>query len=86
MTDLHKDSVDHITIPSKMGKAPLRRVDEVRVCVCVCVCERERERESERARECVWCVLHFVDVKGHQNEEPGISRMKGRKNKETKRG
>ena len=30
--DLHKHHVDEITIPSKMGKEPLRRVDEVFDC------------------------------------------------------
>ncbi|TGZ84298.1 hypothetical protein EX30DRAFT_369586 [Ascodesmis nigricans] len=32
ITDLHRDSIDHITIPSKMGKGVLRRVDEVFDC------------------------------------------------------
>jgi len=32
ITDLHKENVDHITIPSKMGKEPLKRVDEVFDC------------------------------------------------------
>ncbi|KAK8920559.1 Isoleucine--tRNA ligase, cytoplasmic [Metarhizium anisopliae] len=32
LTDLHRDKVDHITIPSKMGKGTLRRVDEVFDC------------------------------------------------------
>jgi isoleucyl-tRNA synthetase len=29
VTDLHKDSIDHITIPSKQGKGDLKRVEEV---------------------------------------------------------
>ena len=45
------------------------------VCVGVCGCVFVRERE---------CALHFVDVKGHQNDEPGISGMKGWKRKKTK--
>ena len=32
MDDLHKHHVDEITIPSKMGKEPLRRVEEVFDC------------------------------------------------------
>ncbi|KJZ72046.1 Isoleucine--tRNA ligase [Hirsutella minnesotensis 3608] len=32
LTDLHRDKIDHITIPSKMGKGNLRRVDEVFDC------------------------------------------------------
>lgn len=32
VTDLHRESIDHITIPSKMGKGLLRRVDEVFDC------------------------------------------------------
>eukprot|EP00158_Paraphelidium_tribonemae_P007372 Partr_v1_DN28221_c0_g2_i2_m75238 putative isoleucyltRNA synthetase len=32
IVDLHRDKIDHITIPSKMGKEPLRRVDEVFDC------------------------------------------------------
>ena len=32
ITDLHRDKIDHITIPSKMGKAPLKRVEEVFDC------------------------------------------------------
>ncbi|EKX54118.1 hypothetical protein GUITHDRAFT_132515 [Guillardia theta CCMP2712] len=32
VNDLHKDSIDHITIPSKMGKGELRRVEEVFDC------------------------------------------------------
>jgi isoleucyl-tRNA synthetase len=32
VADLHKDSVDHITIPSKTGRGPLRRVEEVFDC------------------------------------------------------
>mmetsp|Transcript_24348 Transcript_24348/g.35710 ORF Transcript_24348/g.35710 Transcript_24348/m.35710 type:complete len:1186 (+) Transcript_24348:56-3613(+) len=31
-TDLHKDNIDHITIPSKKGKGMLKRVDEVFDC------------------------------------------------------
>ena len=29
-TDLHKENIDHITIPSKQGKGTLHRIDEVR--------------------------------------------------------
>ncbi|ATY67456.1 isoleucyl-tRNA synthetase [Cordyceps militaris] len=32
IVDLHRDKIDHITIPSKMGKGVLRRVDEVFDC------------------------------------------------------
>lgn len=32
ITDLHRDSIDHITIPSKKGKGVLRRVEEVFDC------------------------------------------------------
>lgn len=32
LTDLHRDKVDHITIPSKQGKGDLRRVSEVFDC------------------------------------------------------
>ena len=32
VTDLHKEHIDHITIPSKMGKGTLRRIDEVFDC------------------------------------------------------
>ncbi|OLN95383.1 Isoleucine-tRNA ligase, cytoplasmic [Colletotrichum chlorophyti] len=32
VTDLHRDNIDHITIPSKMGKGTLRRVEEVFDC------------------------------------------------------
>ncbi|KAI0156404.1 tRNA synthetases class I-domain-containing protein [Xylariaceae sp. FL1272] len=32
LTDLHRDKVDHITIPSKTGKGVLRRVEEVFDC------------------------------------------------------
>nr|CAB3255140.1 isoleucine--tRNA ligase, cytoplasmic [Phallusia mammillata] len=32
ITDLHRESVDHITIPSRMGKGVLRRVSEVFDC------------------------------------------------------
>jgi len=32
ITDLHRESIDHITIPSKKGKGVLRRVDEVFDC------------------------------------------------------
>lgn len=32
VTDLHKEHVDHITIPSKQGKGVLRRIDEVFDC------------------------------------------------------
>ena len=32
VTDLHKESVDHITIPSKQGKGDLKRIEEVFDC------------------------------------------------------
>ena len=32
ITDLHRESVDHITIPSKKGKGTLHRVEEVFDC------------------------------------------------------
>jgi isoleucyl-tRNA synthetase len=32
VTDLHKENIDHITIPSKQGKGALRRIDEVFDC------------------------------------------------------
>ncbi|EQB45590.1 isoleucyl-tRNA synthetase [Colletotrichum gloeosporioides Cg-14] len=32
LSDLHRDNIDHITIPSKMGKGQLRRVEEVFDC------------------------------------------------------
>lgn len=32
ITDLHRETVDHITIPSKQGKGDLRRVSEVFDC------------------------------------------------------
>lgn len=32
LNDLHRDSIDHITIPSQQGKGTLRRVDEVFDC------------------------------------------------------
>ena len=32
LTDLHRDKVDHITIPSKQGKGELKRIDEVFDC------------------------------------------------------
>ena len=32
VTDLHKESIDHITIPSKTGKGTLRRIEEVFDC------------------------------------------------------
>jgi isoleucyl-tRNA synthetase len=32
ITDLHRDKVDHITIPSKQGKGELRRVEEIFDC------------------------------------------------------
>jgi isoleucyl-tRNA synthetase len=32
LTDLHRDKIDHITIPSKMGKGQLKRVEEVFDC------------------------------------------------------
>jgi isoleucyl-tRNA synthetase len=32
ITDLHRDKIDHITIPSREGKADLKRVEEVFDC------------------------------------------------------
>lgn len=32
VTDLHRENVDHITIPSREGRGELRRVDEVFDC------------------------------------------------------
>lgn len=32
ITDLHRESIDHLTIPSKQGKGQLRRVEEVFDC------------------------------------------------------
>ncbi len=32
LTDIHRDKIDHITIPSKKGKGVLRRIDEVFDC------------------------------------------------------
>lgn len=32
LTDLHRDKIDHITIPSKMGKGQLKRIEEVFDC------------------------------------------------------
>lgn len=32
ITDIHRDKIDHITIPSKEGKGNLKRVDEVFDC------------------------------------------------------
>lgn len=32
ITDLHRDSIDHITIPSKQGKGTLKRIEEVFDC------------------------------------------------------
>ena len=32
VSDLHRDKIDHITIPSKEGRGVLRRVDEVFDC------------------------------------------------------
>lgn len=32
LTDLHRDRIDHITIPSKQGKGQLKRIDEVFDC------------------------------------------------------
>ncbi|KAG9233036.1 tRNA synthetases class I-domain-containing protein [Amylocarpus encephaloides] len=32
LTDLHRDKIDHITIPSKMGKGELKRIEEVFDC------------------------------------------------------
>ena len=33
ITDLHRDKIDHITIPSKQGNGPLKRVEEVFDCL-----------------------------------------------------
>lgn len=32
INDLHRDKIDHITIPSKQGKGQLKRVEEVFDC------------------------------------------------------
>lgn len=32
ITDLHRDKIDHITIPSKKGKGNLKRIDEIFDC------------------------------------------------------
>lgn len=32
ITDLHRDKIDHITIPSKKGKGDLKRVEEIFDC------------------------------------------------------
>lgn len=32
ITDLHRDKIDHLTIPSKKGKGQLRRVEEIFDC------------------------------------------------------
>ena len=32
INDLHRDKIDHITIPSKQGKGQLRRIEEVFDC------------------------------------------------------
>jgi isoleucyl-tRNA synthetase len=32
VTDIHRDSIDHLQIPSKKGKGMLKRVDEVFDC------------------------------------------------------
>jgi hypothetical protein len=32
ITDLHRDKIDHITIPSKHGKGDLKRIEEVFDC------------------------------------------------------
>lgn len=32
LLDIHRDKIDHITIPSKQGKGVLRRVEEVFDC------------------------------------------------------
>ena len=32
ITDLHRDKIDHLTIPSKMGKGQLKRIPEVFDC------------------------------------------------------
>ncbi len=32
ITDLHRENIDHLTIPSKMGKGVLRRIPEVFDC------------------------------------------------------
>jgi isoleucyl-tRNA synthetase len=32
VNDIHRDKIDHITIPSKTGKGVLKRIDEVFDC------------------------------------------------------
>ncbi len=32
VTDLHRDKIDHITIPSQQGKGQLKRIEEVFDC------------------------------------------------------
>lgn len=32
ITDIHRDKIDHITIPSKQGKGQLKRVEEIFDC------------------------------------------------------
>ena len=32
VNDLHRDKIDHLTIPSRMGKGQLKRIDEVFDC------------------------------------------------------
>ena len=32
ITDMHRESIDHITIPSKQGKGDLKRIEEVFDC------------------------------------------------------
>lgn len=32
ITDMHRESIDHITIPSKQGKGVLKRIEEVFDC------------------------------------------------------
>ena len=32
LTDIHRDKIDHLTIPSRKGKGVLRRVEEVFDC------------------------------------------------------
>lgn len=32
ITDLHRDKIDHITIPSKQGKGNLKRIEEIFDC------------------------------------------------------
>jgi isoleucyl-tRNA synthetase len=46
ITDIHRDKIDHITIPSKQGKGELKRIEEIFDCWF----------ESGR-----WDGVHFVE-------------------------